>query len=58
MVILLGMSSIVGVVSLIRYFGSGLLPYPRYISSSLAPEWIEVRVRKELMIFSDSFLAL
>ena len=25
---------------------SGLRPYPRYMSSSLAPEWIEIRVEK------------
>ena len=46
------------VVTLGRASWSGLLPYPRYMSSSLAPEWIEVRVRKELMIFSDLFPVL
>ena len=34
------------VVSLGRVSRSGLRPYPRYVSSSLAPEWIEVRVKK------------
>ena len=29
-------------VSLGRVSRSGLLPYPRYMSSSLGPEWIEV----------------
>ena len=33
-------------VSLGRVSRSGLRPYPRYMSSSLAPKWIEVRVKK------------
>ena len=33
-------------VSLGRASRSGLRPYPRYMSLSLAPEWIEVRVKK------------
>ena len=33
-------------VSLGRVSRSGLIPYARYMSSSLAPEWIEVRVKK------------
>ena len=35
-------------VSLGRVLRSGLLPYPRYMSSSLAPEWFWVRVEMEL----------
>ena len=35
-------------VSLGRVSRSGSLPYPRYMSSSLAPEWIGVRVEKVL----------
>ena len=34
----------------------GLCPYPRYMASSLAPEWIEVRVGKELEIFPTGSL--
>jgi hypothetical protein len=37
------------VVSLGRVCRSGLRPYPRYISPSLAPEWIGVRVKKGSM---------
>ena len=36
-------------VPLGRTCRSGLWPYPRYISPSLAPEWIGVRVRKGSM---------
>ena len=35
------------VVSLGRASRLGPLPYPRYMSSSLAPEWIEDRVKKD-----------
>ena len=38
-----------------RVLRTGPCPYPRYIASSLAPEWIEVRVGKELGILSDWF---
>jgi len=37
-------------VSLGRVSRSGLLPYPRYMSSSLAPEWFWVRVGMELKV--------
>ena len=33
-----------------RRYRSGLLPYPRSMSSSLAPEWIEVRVKRRLKL--------
>ena len=33
-----------------RTYRSGLLPYPRSMSSSLAPEWIEVRVKRRLKL--------
>ena len=35
---------------------SGLLPYPRYMSSSLAPEWIRVRVGRRLKMIPTRFL--
>ena len=33
-----------------RTYRLGLLPYPRSMSSSLAPEWIEVRVKRRLKL--------
>ena len=39
-------------VSLGRVLRSGILPYPRYMSSSLAPEWFWVRVEMELKMVS------
>ena len=38
------------VMSLGRVSRSGLWPYPRSISSSLAPEWIEVRVKRRVKL--------
>ena len=37
-------------VSLGRVLRSGLLPYPRYMSSSLSPEWFWVRVELKLKV--------
>ena len=39
-----------------RALWTGPCPYPRYMASSLAPEWIEVRVGKELEIFPTGSL--
>ena len=33
-----------------RTYRSGLSPYPRSMSSSLAPEWIEVPVKRRLKL--------
>ena len=46
------------VVSLGRASRSGPLPYPRYMSSSLALEWIEVQGKKEVGGSSDSIFML
>ena len=43
-------------VSLGRVSRSGPLPYPRYMSSSLAPEWIGVRVEKGLKMIPTRIL--
>jgi hypothetical protein len=37
---------------------SGLLPYPRYMPSSLAPEWFRVRVEKRVEDGSDPVFTL
>ena len=43
-------------MSLGRVSRSGLLPYPRYMSLSLVPEWIRVRVGKRLKMILTWFL--
>ena len=45
------------VVSLGRASRPGLLPYPRCMSSSLAPEWIEVPGEKRLKMVPTQFLS-
>ena len=42
-------------MSLGRVFWTGPWPYPRYMASSLAPEWIEVWVGKELRTLTTHF---
>ena len=42
-------------VSLGGVLRSGLLPYPRYMSSSLAPKWFWVRVEMELKMVPTQF---
>ena len=37
---------------------SGLLPYPRYMSSSLALEWFRIRVEMELKMVPTQFSCL
>ena len=46
------------VMSLGRVSRSGLLPYPRYMSSSLALEWFRVRVEKGVEDGSDPVFTL
>ena len=45
-------------MSLGRALWTGPCPYPRYVASSLSPEWIEVRVGKEVGILSDWFFGV